>query len=173
MNSGESAVSRMDDQSKVECYACNWLLLNSRKHLHKLSRVSSPFITALCIHFVITLVLERPVLTAEAVGHEEYAGREENQGYSEDEEGGEHSGRRLRSCKLTHSIVLVNWNGFPPIFQKVQYFHSRHKNTTSPLLRISLNGILKLNEVWPLEGAMYISLWENYRGHPDNVLSFM
>ena len=23
-------------------------------------------------------------------------------------------------------IVLVNWNGFPSIFQKVQYFHSRH-----------------------------------------------
>ena len=39
-------------------------------------------------------------------------------------------------------------------------------------IRISLNGILKLNEVWPLEGAMYISLWENSRGHPDNV-SFM
>ena len=38
--------------------------------------------------------------------------------------------------------------------------------------KISLNGILKLNEVWPLEGAMYISLWENYRGHPDNI-SFM
>ena len=33
-------------------------------------------------------------------------------------------------------------------------------------------GILKLNEVWPLEGAMYISLWENSRGHPDNI-SFM
>ena len=32
--------------------------------------------------------------------------------------------------------------------------------------------LLKLNEVWPLEGAMYISLWENSRGHPDNV-SFM
>ena len=32
--------------------------------------------------------------------------------------------------------------------------------------------MLKLNEVWPLEGAMYISLWENYRGHPDNI-SFM
>ena len=46
------------------------------------------------------------------------------------------------------------------------------QKTTSHLLRISLNGILKLNEVWPLEGAMYISLWENYRGHPDNV-SFM
>ena len=67
---------------------------------------------------------------------------------------------------------MVNWNGFPSIFQKVQYFHSRHYKTTSHLLRISLNGILKLNEVWPLEGAMYISLWENSRGHPDNV-SFM
>ena len=64
---------------------------------------------------------------------------------------------------------FVNWNGFPSIFQKVQYFHSRHYKTTSHLLRISLNGILKLNEVWPLEGAMYISLWENSRGHPDNV----
>ena len=66
----------------------------------------------------------------------------------------------------------MNWNGFPSIFQKVQYFHSRHYKTTSHLLRISLNGILKLNEVWPLEGALYISLWENSRGHPDNV-SFM
>ena len=66
----------------------------------------------------------------------------------------------------------MNWNGFPSIFQKVQYFHSRHYKTTSHLLRISLNGILKLNELWPLEGAMYISLWENSRGHPDNV-SFM
>ena len=26
----------------------------------------------------------------------------------------------------SHSIVWVNWNGFPSIFQKVQYFHSRH-----------------------------------------------
>ena len=25
---------------------------------------------------------------------------------------------------------------------------------------------------WPLEGVMYISLWEDSRGHPDNV-SFM
>ena len=31
-------------------------------------------------------------------------------------------------------LVLVNWNGFPSIFQKVQYFHSRHyeNNLTSP-----------------------------------------
>ena len=30
-----------------------------------------------------------------------------------------------------------------------------------------------VNEVWPLEGAMYISLWENSRGHPDNITSFI
>ena len=64
----------------------------------------------------------------------------------------------------------MNWNGFPSIFQKVQYFHFRHLKTTSHLLRICLNGILKSNKVWPLEGAIYISLWENYRGHPDNEL---
>ena len=28
------------------------------------------------------------------------------------------------------------------------------------------------NEIWSLEGAMYITLWENFRGHPKNV-SFM
>ena len=26
--------------------------------------------------------------------------------------------------------------------------------------------------MWPLEGAMYIILWQNFRGHPENV-SFM
>ena len=66
----------------------------------------------------------------------------------------------------------MNWNGFPSIFQKSAVFSLQTLKTTSHLLGISLNGILKLNEVWPLEGAMYISLWENYRGHPDNI-SFM
>ena len=42
--------------------------------------------------------------------------------------------------------------------------------TISNLLTISLNGIL--NQVWQLEGALYISVWENSRGHPDNI-SFM
>ena len=51
-------------------------------------------------------------------------------------------------------------NEFPSIFQKVQYSHSRHQKTTSHLLRINLKGILKLNEIWPLEGAMYITLWD-------------
>ena len=55
---------------------------------------------------------------------------------------------------------------------KSAVFSLQTLETTSHLLRISLNGILKSNEVWPLEGAMYISLWENSRGHPDNI-SFM
>ena len=28
--------------------------------------------------------------------------------------------------RLKAIVVLVNWNGFASIFQKVQYFHSRH-----------------------------------------------
>ena len=40
------------------------------------------------------------------------------------------------------------------------------------LPRINLKGILTFNEIWPLEGAMYITVWENSWGHPDNV-SFM
>ena len=28
------------------------------------------------------------------------------------------------------------------------------------------------NEIWPLEGAMYVTLWQNFRGHPKNF-SFM
>ena len=69
-------------------------------------------------------------------------------------------------------IVLVDLNEFPSILQKVQHSHCRHQKTTSNLPRINLKGILTFNEIWPLEGAMYITLWENSRGHPDNV-SFM
>ena len=47
---------------------------------------------------------------------------------------------------------------------KVQYSHSRYQKTTSNLLRINLKGLLKFNKIWPLEGAMYITLW---------LLSFM
>ena len=54
----------------------------------------------------------------------------------------------------------------------MQHSHSRHQKTTSNLLRISLKDILKFNEIWPLEGAMYITLWQNFRGHPKSV-SFM
>ena len=35
--------------------------------------------------------------------------------------------------------------------------------------QINLKGTLKFNEIWPLEGAMYITLWENFQGHPENV----
>ena len=63
----------------------------------------------------------------------------------------------------------MDLNDFPSIFQKVQHSHSRHQKTTSTLLRINLEGILKFNEIWPLEGAMYITLWENFRGHPKSV----
>ena len=58
-----------------------------------------------------------------------------------------------------HSIVLVNSNKFPSVFQKVQHSHSRHQKTTSNLLRINFNGKLRLNKIWPIEGAMYITLW--------------
>ena len=58
----------------------------------------------------------------------------------------------------SHSIVLVDLNEFSSIFQKVQHSHSRHLKTTSNLLRINLKGILKFNEIWPLEGAMYITM---------------
>ena len=58
-----------------------------------------------------------------------------------------------------YSIVLVDLNEYPSIFQKVQDSHSRHQKTTSNLLRINLKGILQFNEIWPLEGAMYITLW--------------
>ena len=59
----------------------------------------------------------------------------------------------------SHSIVLVDLNEFPSIFQKVQHSHTRYQKATSNLLRINLKNILKFNEIWPLEGAMYITLW--------------
>ena len=46
----------------------------------------------------------------------------------------------------------------------------RHQKTTSNLLRINLKGILKFNEIWPIEGAMYITMWKNFRGHPEKCL---
>ena len=57
---------------------------------------------------------------------------------------------------------MVDLNKFPSIFQTVQNSHSRHQKTTSNLLRINLKGILKFNEIWPLEGAIYITLWQNF-----------
>ena len=63
------------------------------------------------------------------------------------------------NVKAIVGIVLVDLNEFPSIFQKVQHSHSRHQKTTSNLLRIHLKGIFKFNEIWPLEGAMNITLW--------------
>ena len=56
-------------------------------------------------------------------------------------------------------------NGFPSIC-KVQYFHDIRKQN---LLRISLNHI-KIKSQMATKGPMYISLWENYRGHDISVL---
>ena len=75
-------------------------------------------------------------------------------------------------CQWLYSTVLVDLNECPSIFQKVQQSHSRHQKTTSNFLRINLKGILKFNEIWSIEGAMYITLWYNFRGLPKNV-SFM
>ena len=72
----------------------------------------------------------------------------------------------------SHSIVLVDLNEFPSIFLKMQHSPSRHQKTTSNILRINLKAIFKFNEIWSLEGAMYITLWQNFRGHPENI-SFM
>ena len=72
----------------------------------------------------------------------------------------------------SHNIVLVDFNEFPSIFQKVQHYHSRHQKTSSNLLRINLKGILKFNRIWPIEGAMCITLMVEFSGHPENV-SFM
>ena len=52
----------------------------------------------------------------------------------------------------------MDLNEFPSIFKKVQHAHSSHQKTTSNLLRINLIGTLKFNEIWPLEGAVYITL---------------
>ena len=61
---------------------------------------------------------------------------------------------------------------FHQSFKKCSILTPDMQKTTSNLPRINLKGILTFNEIWPLEGAMYITLWENSRGHPDNV-SFM
>ena len=60
---------------------------------------------------------------------------------------------------IVHFIVFI-FGGFPSIFQKVQHSHSRHQKTTSNLPRINLKGILQFNEIWPQEGAMYITIVE-------------
>ena len=43
------------------------------------------------------------------------------------------------------------------------------KQPQTSLYRMNLKGLLQFNEIWPLERAMYITLWWNFRGHPENV----
>ena len=45
----------------------------------------------------------------------------------------------------------------------------RKQPQASLLLRINLNGKLWLNKIWPIEGAMYITLRWIFRGHPKTV----
>ena len=66
----------------------------------------------------------------------------------------------------------MDLNKFWLIFQKVQHSHSRHQKTTSNFLRINLKGNLRFIHSWPLEGAMYITLWWHFRGHPENFSFF-
>ena len=73
---------------------------------------------------------------------------------------------------FSHRIVLVNLNEFSSIFWKVQHSHSQHQKTTSNLCRITLKGTLRFSNGQPLEGAMYIHLWQNSQGHPENVFFF-
>ena len=74
---------------------------------------------------------------------------------------------------ISHSKVLVDSNEFSLIFWKVQHSHSRHQKTTSHLLRINLKGKVRFNNKWPLEGAMYINLRSNFRGHPEMLVFFL
>ena len=68
----------------------------------------------------------------------------------------------------------MDLNEFPSTFQKVQYSQSRHQKTTSHLLRINLKSVLKLNGIWPLEGAMYIghSSMEEFSGASQKLVVY-
>ena len=69
-----------------------------------------------------------------------------------------------RIRKFRHTIVLVDLDEFPSIFQKVQHFHSRYQKTTSTLLRINLKGKFIFNHSWPGEGAIYITMVKIFGG---------
>ena len=57
----------------------------------------------------------------------------------------------IYALKARHSIVTI--------FQALQHSHSRHQKTTPNLFRINWKGKLRFSNPWPLEGAMYITLW--------------
>ena len=60
----------------------------------------------------------------------------------------------------SHSIVLVDLNEFPWTFQKKNAaFSLQTSENTLNLLRINLKDKLRFNHSWPLEGAMYITVW--------------
>ena len=73
------------------------------------------------------------------------------------------------------SIVLVDLNKFPSIFQKEQHSHSRHQKTTSNLLNSQFKRQIKVQQNMATRGScvhkvkpMLNILW----GHPQNF-SFM
>ena len=53
-----------------------------------------------------------------------------------------------------------------------KHSHPRHLKTTSNFLTIHLKGKLTFGNGSPLEGAMYINLWWNFRGHPKFFFFF-
>ena len=65
--------------------------------------------------------------------------------------------------------LLMDLNEFSSIVWKVCTAFSstsRHQKTTSNLLRITLTCRVRVTNERSLEGALYINLWWNSRGHP-------
>ena len=63
---------------------------------------------------------------------------------------------------ITCSIVFVDLKWISINLSKSAAFSLQTTTlpkTTSNLLRIKLKGKLRFNKIWPLEGAMYITLW--------------
>ena len=74
---------------------------------------------------------------------------------------------------MLKAIVLVDLNEFPSIFSKSAAFSLQTtENNLKPPQNQFTRGILKFNEIRPQEGALYITLWQNFGGHPENF-SFM
>ena len=60
---------------------------------------------------------------------------------------------------------------FNQSFKKSSILTPDNRKQPQTSFMISLKGIVEFNEIWPLEGALYITLLE-LLGHPDNI-SFM
>merc|ERR1712074_360060 len=85
-------------------------------------------------------------------------------------------GRYLHNECVTF-IIFAFLDVFHPsehneIGQAAQFENFLNRSTTMLAngFKISLNCILKLNEVWPLEGVMYISLWELFSGASRSII---